>query len=181
MSLAGLHFEKHKRSRAGHACNPSLMDWLIRPSGMKTPEAQRPVEPSQGSGLPGIQSWKGPLELSCSLCSLRGSQERHREGQGVVGSLRLLEDVPAQVPAHLLPLGSGTLSGHSVKARASPSYHCRPLLLPFLHLLLGASTTFSRDPNSQALSELPTVGPFNSGQSFRGGVVVLPGLPRRWM
>lgn len=88
---------------------------------MKTPEAQRPVEPSQGSGLPGIQSWKGPLELSCSLCSLRGSQERHREGQGVVGSLRLLEDVPAQVPAHLLPLGSGTLSGHSVKARASPT------------------------------------------------------------
>lgn len=36
-------------------------------------------------------------------------------------ALGLLEDMPAQVPAHLLPLSSGTLSGHSVKVRASPT------------------------------------------------------------
>lgn len=92
MSLTGLCFEKHKLSRARHAGSPSLMDWLIRPSGMETPEAQwNPHKDPHISayplraGLPGIQSWKGPLGSASPLRSLRGSQERHREGQGVVG------------------------------------------------------------------------------------------------
>ena len=105
------------------------MDWLIRLSGMETPEAQCQWNPHEDphisafplrAGLPRIQSWKGPLGSASSLHSLQGSRRGTERGREL-WALGLLEAVPTQVPACLLPLGSGTLSGHSVKARASPT------------------------------------------------------------